>query len=405
VALIVQKFGGSSVGDIDRIKRVAQIIANTRALGHDVVAVVSAMEGETDRLIRLANSASVEPDPREYDALISTGEQVSAALLSMVLISLNHRSRSYTGAQVGIFTDHHHKKARIEEVKVDVLHKDLREGRIPIVTGFQGVSKEGSATTLGRGGSDLTGVALAAALQADECQIYTDVDGVYTTDPRVVKRAKKLLQITFDEMLELSSLGAKVLQKNAVEYAHKCQVPLRVLSTFEEGPGTLITYDEVQALEPIVSGIVFDRNQARFTMMGVPYHLDLNDNICNTLMNENIHIDMLMHSVPSEKNLIDCSFTVPVDDYKQTLLLTQQMAKKFQAKDIVSNDAIAKLSVVGLGMKSHAGISAKILHVLDQEGIKIHLITSSEVKISTIVDERYMELGVRILHTAFGLDA
>ena len=404
MSLIVQKFGGTSVGDLDRIQRVSEIIGNTRKQGNDVIVVVSAMEGETDRLINLANSVVSEPTPREYDALIATGEQVSAALLSMSLNAAKHPACSYTGSQVGITTTNHHRKAEIKNINTDNLRRDIKEGRIPVIAGFQGINDHGHITTIGRGGSDVTAVALAAALKADECQVYTDVEGVFTSDPRVVKEARLLSHITFEEMLELASLGAKVLQRRAVEVAYKYRVPLRVLSSFEEGRGTLITFSKENQDKPLVSGIAFDRDQAKLTILGMP-----NDNIAVSRIlaaigEAKIEVDMIIQNVPTAEDFVDFSFTVPMDDYQEALAITQKMSRELSAKEVIGDDKIAKLSIVGLGMKTHAGVASKMLQALAEEGIHIHLITSSEVKISAVIDEKYLELGARTLHSAFRLE-
>lgn len=405
MALLVQKFGGTSVGSIERMQEVAKIIYNTRMQGHDVVVVVSAMHGETDRLIGLANATSTPPNPRECDALIATGEQVSSALLSMCLIGLNCPARSFSAHQIKICTNSQHRKATIVDVNTNVLEAELKAGRIPVVAGFQGVDAGGHITTIGRGGSDITAVALAAALKASECQIYTDVDGVYTTDPRVVHDARRLNQITFEEMLELASLGAKVLQNRAVEFAHQFQVPVRVLSSFTQGPGTLITTEprKVEDTSPIVSGIAFDRNQAKLTVMGIPKSSDLSSQLLSKLSQSAIEVDMIIQNVASSTNCIDLSFTVPLDDYSAAIRLTEAAAKNVKGTNVQGNERIAKLSVVGVGMKSHAGAASMMMQALSDEGIEIHLITSSEVKISTVIDEKYMELGARTLHTIFGL--
>lgn len=405
MGLFVQKFGGSSLGDIKRIKRVADIVARTRQQGHQVIVVVSAMQGETDRLIKLANAFTDLPNLREYDALVSTGEQVSSALLSICLCANKCPAQSFNANQIKIHTNLHHKKAKIIKIDTEALHRAIELDVVPVVTGFQGIDEQGHITTIGRGGSDMTAVALAAVMQVDECQIYTDVEGVFTTDPRVVKQARCLKQITFDEMLELSSLGAKVLQIHAVEYANKHNVPLRVLSTFHDGPGTLITLENEAKGEPIVSGIAFDRNQAKLTFLGLPNQPGLSEEILQQIQKAAIEVDMVMANVPTPEDQIDFSFTVHLDDYKQTLSIAEMVAKQMKARDVVGNDRIAKLSVVGVGMKSHATVATKMFHALGSEGIKIHSITSTEIKISAVIDEKYTELGARALHSAFGLDA
>ncbi|MFT3742357.1 MAG: aspartate kinase [Gammaproteobacteria bacterium] len=404
MALIVQKFGGTSVGSIDRIHHVAQKILKTRQQGHQVVVVSSAMNGETDRLIQLACAMGDPPHCREYDALISTGEQVAVALLSMSLIQQGCAARSYSGWQVKITTDHVHKKARIAHVDVDKLKADLAQDIVPVVAGFQGIDSQGNITTLGRGGSDTTAVALAAALKADECQIYTDVDGVYTTDPRMVPAARKLERITFEEMLELASLGAKVLQIRSVEFAGKYNVPLRVLSTFVEGSGTLITFEDNSMEQPLVSGIAFDRNQAKLTLLGIPDRPGIASHILTTVSNHNIDVDTIVQNVPGPEKTIDFSFTVQRDDYKQTYALMEKAAETLQAQGLLGDARIAKLSLVGVGMRSHPGVASKMFETLASEGINIQLISTSEIKISVIIDEKYLELGARSLHGAFGLD-
>ncbi len=403
MALIVQKFGGSSVGDLARIENVAEIVANTRRLGHDVVVVVSAMQGETDKLVNLAKSISAQPNSREYDALVSTGEQVSASLLSMMLQKIGMPARSFNAAQISIRTDSHFCKANILNIETSALKRDLFAGIIPVITGFQGVDDHGNITTLGRGGSDMTGVAVAAALHADECQIYTDVEGVYTTDPNVVHEARLLPTVTFDEMLELSSLGAKVLQIRSVEFANKHNVPLRVLSTFQSGPGTLIKFSLDDADKPQVSGIALDRNQAKLSILGLPQLLNPSAQILEALSQARIDVDMLVQNIPMGDQAVDFSFTVHSEDYLRTLDLMKDIGTKLQAKNIYGDDAIAKLSLVGSGMRSHAGVAAKMLHTLSEKGIKIHLITSSEIKISVVIDEIHLEQGAQLLHSAFQL--
>ncbi|QLH43281.1 MAG: aspartate kinase [Coxiellaceae bacterium] len=404
MALIVQKYGGTSVGSLERIQHVAEKVIKARTEGHDVVVVLSAMSGETDRLIQLALAVDNDPNPREYDALISIGEQVTITLLSIALNAKGYPARSYTGAQAGVITDSVHKKARIADIDPHSLRADLAAGRIPVVAGFQGIDKEGNVTTLGRGGSDTTAVALAAALKADECQIYTDVDGVYTTDPRVVPCARRLDRITFEEMLELASLGAKVLQIRSVEFAGKYNVPLRVLSTFVDGPGTLITYEDKSMEQPVVSGIAFDRNQAKLTIAGVPDRPGVARHILGAVSEANVEVDMIVQNVPAPDKTVDFSFTVQRDDYRKTVAILKQVCEQLNAKEVRGDDKIAKLSIVGVGMRSHAGVATKMFSALAEEGINIQLISTSEIKISVIIDEKYIELGTRCLHTAFGLD-
>ena len=404
MGLIIQKFGGTSVGDMKRIQHVANIVANTRAKGHDVVVVVSAMAGETDRLLELAKTMSDDPCPRETDALIATGEQVSAALLSMSLIAKQCPARSYNGPQVSIQTSGSHRKAQIKQVNTKILLNDIAAGYVPVITGFQGINEQGHITTIGRGGSDITAVALAAALNAQECQVYTDVEGVYTSDPRVVQDARLLSTVTFEEMLELAALGAKVLQRKAVEFAHQYRVPLRVLSTFEQGEGTLITFPEKNDKKPSVSGIAFDRDQAKLTIIGLPNKSDTLSQVMKSMNMADIDVDMMIQNVPTSDDHVDFSFTVSREMYSKALAVTQATAEQLKAQEVLGDNKIAKLSIVGLGMKSHAGAASKMLQALAEEGIPIHLITSSEIKIAAVVDEKYLELGARTLHAAFALE-
>jgi aspartate kinase len=405
MSLIVQKFGGTSVGTLDRINQVADRIIRARDKGQQVVAVSSAMNGETDRLIQLARALSDHPDLREYDTLVSTGEQVAVALLSIALTAKGCPARSYTGRQAEIKTDAVHQKARIVSIDPKALRSDLEKGIVPVVAGFQGVNVYGDTTTLGRGGSDTTAVALAAVLKADECQIYTDVEGVYTTDPRVVPSAKLLSCITFEEMLEMASLGAKVLQIRAVEFAGKYNVPLRVLSSFSEGVGTLITSDDSSMERPLVSGIAFDRNQAKVTLLGLPDRPGVASHILSAVSANNIDVDMIVQNIPAQDKTIDFSFTVQRDDYKHVMILMEKAARDLNAKGVIGAANIAKLSLVGVGMRSHAGVATTMFTVLSDEGINIQLVSTSEIKISVVIDEKYLELGARSLHTAFGLDA
>jgi aspartate kinase len=404
MALLIQKFGGTSVGDMDRIQHVAEKIIETKKQGHSVVVVSSAMNGETDRLIQLGKTVCDYPDHREFDALVSTGEQVAISLISMVLNHKGYAAKSYTGSQAGITTDDTHKKARIFKVDSKRLQQDLDDNIIPVVAGFQGINSKGDVTTLGRGGSDTTAVALAVALNADECQIYTDVDGVYTTDPRVVPQAKRLQRITFEEMLEMASLGAKVLQIRAVEFAGKYNVPLRVLSTFSEGMGTLITFEDRSMEQPLVSGIAFDRNQAKISLLGIPDHPGVANQILSAVSKQNIDVDMIIQNVPTQDRKIDFSFTVQRDDFKNTVSIMEEVIKELGAGEVVGDSKIAKLSLVGVGMRSHAGVATTMFETLASEGINIQLISTSEIKISVVIDEKYIELGARSLHTAFGLD-
>lgn len=402
MSIIVQKFGGTSVGSIERIQHVADIVKRTQAQGHQVVVVVSAMSGETDRLIEMARAIHAQPDPREYAALVSTGEQVSMALLSMALVAKGLEARSYTGMQARILTDRNHKKARILGIEGEHLKDDLAAGRIVVVAGFQGYCENGDITTLGRGGSDTSAVALAACLGADECQIYTDVDGVYTTDPRVVPDARRLERITFEEMLELASLGAKVLQLRSVEFAGKYNVPLRVLSSFEEGEGTLITYEDKKMEEAVVSGVAFNRNEAKLTILGVPDQPGVAYHILGPISEAGIDVDVIIQNVATD-NTTDFTFTVSRDDYAKALELLEKTADELKARGVCGDLKIAKLSLVGVGMRSHPGIASKMFRTLSKEGINIQMITTSEIKVSVVVDEKYIELGTRALHAAFGL--
>ncbi len=402
MALIVQKYGGTSVGSIERIEAVAQKVAAARRRGDDVVVVVSAMSGETNRLIALAHDIDEQPSAREMDVLVSTGEQVTIALLSMALHKIGCDARSYTGGQVRILTDSAHSKARIQEIDDARVRADLKAGRVVIVAGFQGVDEHGNITTLGRGGSDTTAVAMAAALKADECQIYTDVDGVYTTDPRIEPRARRLERITFEEMLEMASLGSKVLQIRSVEFAGKYNVPLRVLSSFEEGEGTLITFEEEGMEEAMISGIAFSRDEAKLTILGVPDRPGVAFEILGPIADANIEVDMIVQNV-AEDDTTDFTFTVHRNDFKKAFELLKQVTGKLGAREVTGDDKIVKISLVGVGMRSHAGIASTMFQSLAKEGINIRMISTSEIKISVIVDEKYLELGVRTLHDAFGL--
>ena len=406
MALIVQKYGGTSVGSIERIKNVACRIAKFQSSGHQVVVAVSAMSGETNRLLTLAKEIQDVPDPRELDVLVSTGEQVTIALLSMVLIEMGHKTKSYTGTQVRILTDGAHNKARILQIDESKIRADLDAGYIVVVAGFQGADEFGNITTLGRGGSDTTGVALAAALKAKECQIYTDVDGVYTTDPRVVPEARRLKTITFEEMMELASLGSKILQIRSVEFAGKYKVKLRVLSSFEEeGEGTLITFEEDENMEhAIISGIAFNRDEAKITVLGVPDRPGIAYQILGPVADANIDVDMIIQNIGND-GMTNFSFTVNRNEFERTMdMLKSQVQPDIGARDVVGGDKIAKVSIVGVGMRSYVGIASKMFRSLAEEGINIQMISTSEIKISVIVDEKYMELAVRILHKAFDLD-
>lgn len=403
MALIVQKYGGTSVGSIERIEAVADKVKGWHDQGHDVVVVVSAMSGETNRLIELAKSIQDTPVPRELDVLLSTGEQVTIALLSMALNKRHCPARSYTGHQVHIRTDSVHNKARILDIDNKRIQHDLAQGRVVVVAGFQGMDEEGNITTLGRGGSDTSAVALAAALKADECQIYTDVDGVYTTDPRVVPEARRLERITFEEMLEMASLGSKVLQIRSVEFAGKYNVPLRVLSSFVEGEGTLITYEEEGMEEALISGIAFNRDEAKLTIVGVPDQPGMASKILSPIGKANIEVDMIIQNVGADATT-DFTFTVHRGDYDKALAILEQIKQELGAREVSGDNKIVKISLVGVGMRSHAGIAGTMFEALAKEGINIRMISTSEIKISVVVDEKYLELGVRALHSAFGLE-
>ena len=407
MALIVQKYGGTSVANPERIRNVARRVARYKAMGHQVVVVVSAMSGETNKLIGLAKELMAEPDPRELDMIISTGEQVTIGLTALALIELGIKAKSYTGAQVKILTDASYTKARILNIDKENLKADLDAGYVCVVAGFQGEDENGNITTLGRGGSDTTGVALAAALGADECQIYTDVDGVYTTDPRVVPEARRLKSITFEEMLELASQGSKVLQIRSVEFAGKYKVKLRVLSSFEEeGDGTLITFEEEDNMEqPIISGIAFNRDEAKITVLGVPDKPGIAYQILGPIADANIDVDMIIQNTGAD-GTTDFTFTVHKNEMNKALnILRDKVQGHIGAREISGDDKIAKVSVVGVGMRSHVGIASQMFRTLAEEGINIQMISTSEIKIAVVVDEKYLELAVRVLHKAFELEA
>jgi len=406
MALIVQKYGGTSVGGVDRIKAVARRVARWKARGHQIVVVPSAMAGETNRLIGLAKEVQPSPDPRELDVIAATGEQVTIGLVAMALAEAGVKARSYTGAQVRIVTDSAHTKARIVSIDDDRLRADLAAGTVPVVAGFQGVDGAGNITTLGRGGSDTSAVALAAALKADECQIYTDVDGVYTTDPRIVPGARRLKTVTFEEMLEMASLGSKVLQIRSVEFAGKYRVRLRVLSSFEEeGDGTLITFEEDEKMEQaVISGIAFNRDEAKITVMGVPDRPGIAYAILGPIADANIDVDMIIQNA-SVDDITEFSFTVNRSEYQKALdALAREKGKGFAAREIIGDNKICKVSLVGIGMRSHVGIAAKMFKSLADEQINIQMISTSEIKTSVVIDEKYLELAVRTLHRAFALD-
>ncbi len=405
MALIVQKYGGTSVGNPERIKNVAQRVAKFKAQGHQVVVVVSAMSGETNRLIGLAKEIQSHPDPRELDVIISTGEQVTIGLLTMALKQLGLHAKSYTGGQVKILTDSAHTKARIVSIDEQAIRADLANDHVVVVAGFQGMDEHGNITTLGRGGSDTTGVAIAAALRADECQIYTDVDGVYTTDPRMVPEARRLKSITFEEMLEMASLGSKVLQIRSVEFAGKYKVKLRVLSSFEEGEGTLITFEEEDKMEQaIISGIAFNRDEAKVTVVGVPDKPGIAYQILGPISDANIDVDIIIQNMGID-GTTDFSFTVHRNEFTKAMnILKSKVQAHIGARDVIGDDKAAKVSVVGVGMRSHVGIASKMFRTLAEEGINIQMISTSEIKISVVIDEKYLELAVRALHKVFDLD-
>jgi aspartate kinase len=404
MALIVQKYGGTSVGNPERIAAVADKVIDWRNRGNDIVVVVSAMSGETNRLLELAGAITERPVPRELDVLLATGEQVTIALLSMALEKRGCPARSYTGTQVHIRTDSAYTKARIREIDDKRMRADLGEGRVVVVAGFQGVDEDGNITTLGRGGSDTTAVALAAALHADECQIYTDVDGVYTTDPRVVPEARRLDRITFEEMLEMASLGSKVLQIRSVSFAGRYNVPLRVLSSFEEGEGTLITYEDEKMEQALISGIAFSRDEAKLTILGVPDKPGVAYSLLGPIADANIEVDMIVQNVAPDGATTDFTFTVHRNDYKRALEILERTANEMGAREVSGDDRIVKVSLVGVGMRSHAGIASTMFAALAKEGVNIRMISTSEIKISVVVDEKYLELAVRALHEAFKLD-
>jgi len=413
MALIVQKYGGTSVGSVERIKNVARRVAKWKAKGHDVVVVVSAMSGETNRLIALAREIQAHPDPRELDVVAATGEQVTIGLLAMALMELGQKARSYTGGQVRMLTDSAFNKARILKIDEDSIRRDLENGYVVVVAGFQGVDSQGNVTTLGRGGSDTSGVALASALKAEECQIFTDVDGVYTTDPRVVPEAQRLRKITFEEMLEMASLGSKVLQIRSVEFAGKYSVRLRVLSSLtppdlpigeEAVSGTLITIEEDADMEhALVAGVAFNRDEAKMTILGVPDRPGIAYQILDPIADANIEVDVIVQNVGNE-GLTDFSFTVHRNDLKKTLDILQKVCAHIGAREVIGDDKICKVGLVGVGMRSHVGVASKMFRALAEAGINIQMISTSEIKITVVIDEKYMELAVRELHKVFDLD-
>lgn len=406
MALIVQKFGGSSVGTLDRLNHVADRVLSAKQQGHDVVVVVSAMYGETDRLLRLANALSHHPSPRELDVLLSTGEQASMALLAMALNEKGCLAKSFTGGQIGIHTDNKHGKARITEVKTDILNRELAQGHVVVVAGFQGVNEFNDITTLGRGGSDTTAVALAIALKADECQIYTDVDGVYTTDPHILPEARLLRHVSFEEMLEMASLGAKVLQIRSVELASKYNMPIRVKSTFSDGEGSLVTFEENKIMQKkrLVSGIAFSREEAIISLSGLPRQIGIEGVIVEKISDENIELDMIAQNTTAQ-DTVDFTFTVQRRDFERALHAVTELAKTFKETiDIKTNNKVAKLSLVGIGMRSHTGVASTMFKALGSAKINIQMVTTSEIKISVVIDETQLESGVRVIHSAFGLD-
>ncbi len=403
MALIVHKYGGTSVGNVERIHRVAERVERAHKEGHRVVVVLSAMSGETDRLLKLAHEVTGIPDERELDMLLSTGERVTIALLAMDLRGRGVHARSFTGRQVGIHTDSAHTKARISRVTADRIKDALSEGIVPVVAGFQGINARSDVTTLGRGGSDLTAVALAAALKADRCIIYTDVDGVYTADPNIVPAARRLDKISYEEMLEMASLGAKVLQSRSVEFAAKYAVPVEVNSSFKEGKGTLVTREDADMEGVMVSGVTGDRNQAKITIVGVPDRPGIAARVFGAVANANIVVDMIIQNV-SQATMTDISFTVPKPDLRSAVDLVQHLSQEIGARSVAVIESIAKVSLIGVGMRSHSGVAAQMFEVLSREGVNIMMISTSEIKISCVIDEKYLELAMRTLHTAFGLD-
>lgn len=401
--LIVQKYGGTSVGSTDRIKAVAERVARTKKEGNDVVVVVSAMAGETDKLIGLASQVSSNPDEREMDLLLSSGERVSSALTTLAIGELGLKAMSFTGRQVGIITDAAHTKARIERITADRVKRAIAEGIIPVIAGFQGITETADVTTFGRGGSDLSAVAIAAALKADLCEIYTDVDGVYTTDPNIVPDARKLDRISYDEMLEFASLGAKVLQTRSVEFAKKFEVPVVVRSSFNYNPGTLVMKEDEDMEKVVVSGVAYDKNQTKLTVMGVPDKPGIAARLFNAIANANVVVDMIVQNVSSDGKSTDISFTVPKTDSKKAMKITEEVADELGAKGVDLREDIAKVSIIGVGMRTHSGVAAKMFETLARHGINIIMISTSEIKVSCVIDAKYTELAVRVLHDAFEL--
>jgi aspartate kinase len=404
MARVVQKYGGTSVGDVERIRNVARRVVNTRNQGHEVVIVVSAMAGETDKLIHLAQQVTPTPDEREMDVLISTGEQVSIALLAIALKDMGTEAKSYLGFQIKIATDSVFGKARITSIDSEKMRQDLKEGRVVVVAGFQGVDDSGNITTLGRGGSDTSAVAVAAALEADVCEIYTDVDGVYTTDPNVYAKARKLSKISYDEMLEMASLGAKVLQIRSVEFAKKYDVPIHVRSSFNNNPGTIVCKEDKEMEKVVVSGVTYNKNEAKIEVMRLPDIPGVVAKLFKPIADANIVVDMIIQTSSTEKGCADVAFTVPKSDFAKTLQIVKETNKEFVGKEVKFNEDIAKISIVGVGMRSHSNVATQMFSALAKEGINIHMISTSEIKISCIIDSKYTELAVRALHDAFELD-
>jgi len=404
MALVVQKYGGTSVGDVERIRNVAKRVLNTKNQGHEVVVVVSAMAGETDKLIRLAQQVTPSPDEREMDVLVSTGEQVSIALLAIALKDMGAEAKSYLGFQIKIATDSAFGKARIAGIESEKMLNDLKKGRVVVVAGFQGVDESDNITTLGRGGSDTTAVAIAAALKADVCEIYTDVDGVYTTDPNICPKARKLSKISYDEMLEMASLGAKVLQIRSVEFAKKYNVPVHVRSSFNDNPGTIVRKEDKEMEKVVVSGVTYNKNEAKVEIMRVPDVPGMAAKIFKPLADANIVVDMIIQTSSTEKGCADVAFTVPKSDFAKTLQIVKDTIKEYSGKEVKSNEDIAKVSIVGVGMRSHSNVATQMFSALAKEGVNIQMISTSEIKISCIIDSKYTELAVRALHDAFELD-
>ena len=401
--LIIQKYGGTSVGSIEKIKAVAERVIKTKKQGNNVVVIVSAMAGETDMLISLANQVSQNPDEREMDLLLSSGERISAALIAMAINELGFKSMSFTGRQVGIITDESHTKAKIEKITGEQVRKSLSNGIIPVIAGFQGITETSEVTTLGRGGSDLTAVAVAAALDADLCEIYTDVEGVYTTDPNIVPEARKLDKISYEEMLELASLGAKVLQTRSVEFAKKYGVPLVVRSSFTDKPGTLVVMEDKEMEQVAVSGIAYDKNQSKITVIAVHDRPGVAAKLFNAIAGANIIVDMIVQNVSSDGKATDISFTVPKTDSKKALKITEEIVAELGAKGVYLREDIAKVSIIGVGMRTHSGVAAKMFETLAKHGINIMMISTSEIKVSCVIDSKYTELAVRVLHDVFEL--